>query len=244
MRTLSKTLLHTAVAALTLATAGNAHAAAVVFSSATATFNQTFDRNWNASEMIDGIISGVNGWAIFDPISGTSSQTALFTLATPLSAGSYILTFEIDQQYERQHNLGNFSLSYTTAGSPTLVSAMTSIIPTSASAISGATFTSPTPDELLVGGVNPATDSYTISATISSGSAITGIFLNAIDNPANGLPTNGPGRQPTNGNFVVSEFVLDAVAVPEPSSWALMIAGFGLAGAGLRRRTAVRVAYA
>jgi hypothetical protein len=25
-------------------------------------------------------------------------------------------------------------------------------------------------------------------------------------------------------------------AVPEPSSWALMIAGFGLAGAGLRRR--------
>jgi len=29
-------------------------------------------------------------------------------------------------------------------------------------------------------------------------------------------------------------------AVPEPGTWALMIAGFGLAGAGLRRRTAVR----
>jgi hypothetical protein len=32
-------------------------------------------------------------------------------------------------------------------------------------------------------------------------------------------------------------------AVPEPASWALMIAGFGLVGAGLRRRS-VRVAFA
>ncbi|HEY1146739.1 MAG TPA: PEPxxWA-CTERM sorting domain-containing protein [Allosphingosinicella sp.] len=31
--------------------------------------------------------------------------------------------------------------------------------------------------------------------------------------------------------------------MPEPTSWALMIAGFGLAGAALRRRT-LRVAYA
>ena len=28
-------------------------------------------------------------------------------------------------------------------------------------------------------------------------------------------------------------------AVPEPTTWALMIAGFGLAGAGLRRRRTV-----
>lgn len=33
-----------------------------------------------------------------------------------------------------------------------------------------------------------------------------------------------------------------SAAVPEPASWAMMIAGFGLAGAALRRR--VRVAYA
>jgi len=32
------------------------------------------------------------------------------------------------------------------------------------------------------------------------------------------------------------------VAVPEPSTWALMIAGFGLAGSGLRRRTAAAAA--
>jgi hypothetical protein len=37
---------------------------------------------------------------------------------------------------------------------------------------------------------------------------------------------------------------LAAPAVPEPASWALMIAGFGLTGAALRRRAAtVRVSY-
>jgi choice-of-anchor C domain-containing protein len=35
-----------------------------------------------------------------------------------------------------------------------------------------------------------------------------------------------------------------AGAVPEPASWALMIAGFGLVGAAARRRAKVRVTYA
>lgn len=33
-------------------------------------------------------------------------------------------------------------------------------------------------------------------------------------------------------------------AVPEPASWALMIAGFGIAGAAMRRRQAARVSFA
>lgn len=32
--------------------------------------------------------------------------------------------------------------------------------------------------------------------------------------------------------------------VPEPASWALMIAGFGVAGAAIRRRTTMRITYA
>jgi hypothetical protein len=36
----------------------------------------------------------------------------------------------------------------------------------------------------------------------------------------------------------------EPLAVPEPASWALMIAGFGLVGAAMRRRARVRVAYA
>ena len=35
-----------------------------------------------------------------------------------------------------------------------------------------------------------------------------------------------------------------AGAVPEPSAWALLILGFGAVGAGMRRRTTARVAYA
>ena len=52
------------------------------------------------------------------------------------------------------------------------------------------------------------TDTYTISASINSASPITGIFLDAIKNPS--LPGGGPGGQYGNGNFVVSEFTLDA----------------------------------
>lgn len=33
-------------------------------------------------------------------------------------------------------------------------------------------------------------------------------------------------------------------AVPEPASWALMISGFGLAGAALRRRVRTSVSFA
>jgi PEP-CTERM motif len=37
--------------------------------------------------------------------------------------------------------------------------------------------------------------------------------------------------------------VLASVGVPEPASWALMIAGFGLVGGAMRRRV-VKISYA
>ncbi len=45
-------------------------------------------------------------------------------------------------------------------------------------------------------------------------------------------------------SFEGNIFRLQAAAVPEPASWALMIAGFGAAGAAARRRTKVRVTFA
>lgn len=47
----------------------------------------------------------------------------------------------------------------------------------------------------------------------------------------------GEGRFPT-----IDNVTFGAVGVPEPGSWALMIGGFGLAGAALRRRRASAVA--
>lgn len=43
---------------------------------------------------------------------------------------------------------------------------------------------------------------------------------------------------PTYGDNRLGSFVMPNAAVPEPASWAMMIAGFGLAGAALRRRPA------
>lgn len=64
--------------------------------------------------------------------------------------------------------------------------------------------------------------------SIGVGSGWSGAFTGAVDNVAFNF-TNGPSA---NFNFEV------AAGVPEPASWALMIAGFGLVGGALRRRTA------
>ena len=40
------------------------------------------------------------------------------------------------------------------------------------------------------------------------------------------------------------QIIATAGAVPEPAAWALMLAGFGLTGAAMRRRAKVRVTYA
>jgi hypothetical protein len=50
---------------------------------------------------------------------------------------------------------------------------------------------------------------------------------------------------PTFGNsvdFRNLSFDSQAMTVPEPATWAMMLLGFGLAGAGLRRRAGSRAA--
>jgi hypothetical protein len=46
------------------------------------------------------------------------------------------------------------------------------------------------------------------------------------------------------GASITASLTYDIAAVPEPASWAMMIAGFGLAGAAVRRRQPVRAAIA
>ncbi|HEY7243386.1 MAG TPA: Ig-like domain-containing protein [Xanthobacteraceae bacterium] len=196
----------------------------VKFSSAVATFYEV-QNNWAPSQMIDGIFTGpppgpgqdstyggVNGWSVFNLATGVAEGAdALLTLATPLPAGQYNLTFGIYQNYYGNpgHLLGDFALDYTTDATTTLSSPQTPVSIQSASSLNGTTFSFLSPGELLANTSQNSVgiDTYTISASVDSASPITGIFLDAIKNPA--LPGGGPGAF-DNGNFDVSEFTLDA----------------------------------
>src|SRR5689334_17667026 len=109
----------------------------VTFSRAIASFYEV-QNNWAPSQMIDGIFTGpppgpgqdptyggVNGWSVYDFNAGKADgANALLTLASPLPAGEYELTFRSYQNYYGNpgHILGDFALDYTTDTSPTLSS--------------------------------------------------------------------------------------------------------------------------
>jgi hypothetical protein len=232
--------------AVVMLSANGASADPVTFSDATATFVQTFFRTWAPSQMIDGIfVTPVfvgNGWSIwrndFSLPDQTLSETALLTIADHgVKAGPENWTFNIYQSYlgagGGQHLLGDFSLAYTTDKTPTLTSTQIPFTITSAISANGSTLTSLGNGQLLDTGLLPVTDVY----TSKSMGPITGVFLNVINDPNNGLPSGGPGRYPGDngiigrGNFNVTEFTADVsrpnnpdAAVPGP------IVGAGLPG--------------
>jgi hypothetical protein len=226
----------------------NANADAVTFSDAPATFFQTAGGTFAPSQMIDGIFGTPvnapgNGWAIYrnnGQPDQTLSETALLTIADRVQAGPEVWTFNIYQGYVGggggAHLLGDFSLGYTTDKTPTLASTFIPFTITSASILNGSTLTSLGNGQLLDTGFLPVTEVYTITATSKSMGPITGVFLNAINDPNNGLPSGGPGRYPGDpgnvgtGNFVVSEFTADVSRPNDLDSVPGPIAGAGLPG--------------
>jgi hypothetical protein len=211
--------LHTAliVAMLGLGCSG-ASAAPIAFRSAKATFVQKqAGYNFSPATMIDGITTGKNGWAISTLAGGepTRSQTALLTLARPLDRAAKTITFRIYQNWGSAETLGNFSLGYTTAATPTLAGHQTPFNLVSFSASNGASLTSPAAGHLVAGDNNPATAVYTITATVDA--AVIGIYLNAINDPNNGLATGGPGRSNYgDGNFVITELTASTSTEADP----------------------------
>jgi hypothetical protein len=202
--------------ALVVAAANAASASPIAFSRASATFNQVQGGyDFSPSRMIDGVTTGRDGWAISTLGGGdpTSSQTALFVLATPLSSAPRTITIKIYQNWGSAETLGDFSLGYTTARSPTLDGPQTTFNLTEYTSTGGTTLTSPASGQLLAGGANPDRAVYTITVSVSA--PITGIYLNVINDPNNVFPTGGPGRSTYNdGNFVITEFTASTSAAP------------------------------
>src|SRR5262249_49389208 len=126
------------------------------------------------------------------------------------ATGHYSLTFKLYQLHNNPgHSLGDFSLGYATDRSPILTSTETLFTVTGATSQNGTTFTFPSLGQIITTGTVPATDVYTITVDVNSAVPITGIFLNAINDPNNGFPTGGPGRY-ANGNFHIVEFTASA----------------------------------
>lgn len=80
----------------------------------------------------------------------------------------------------------------------------------------------------FIGGVQSATADFAINGT-SYGNFL-GTSLGSFDR----LVFDGING---GGGFAFDNITLnDAAAIPEPATWAMMLAGFGLAGSAIRRR--------
>lgn len=237
------------------ATAVSAICAPIVLQEATATDSSIFLGDWFASRMIDGDFSTglLSGWSIYDANDGsTSAATAVFeTFADQGFAGGTEFTFTLSQLYTAvvKHTVGRFRISLTTDDRSLFADGLqtggdvtanwTVLAPLAALGSGGETFSILGDGSVLVSGALPDQSVYTVTAsTLLTG--ITGIRLEVMEDPS--LPTNGPGRYPDNGNFVLTEFQVDAdqaaSGVPEPSTVSLFLAG--CAAFGLRRLVSAR----
>lgn len=227
----------------------------VTLGGATATFCQAAgggEGPWPISASIDGSFSPSNGWAIFPQVG--QSQVAVYKAATDIGvAGTTGLTFNLHMLYGAGHMIGKIRLAVTTSDRGTYGLGTTCADPNpSGSAVwivlqpqfaisaNGQTLTVQPDGSILASGSLPATDVVTVRA-MTQLQGITGFRLEALTDSS--LPFNGPGRQPTNGNFVLTEILLDASGAPVPTlgacAMALMSLLLGIAGVlWLRSRAA------
>jgi hypothetical protein len=243
------TFFGTSLAVAALATLMPAQAQTPVpLQNATATYSQTnpsFPGLWDPNKTIDGATAGsFTSWAI-SRVGGSQAETIVWQTQSDLSvtAATPLLFSLYQQEYitAGQQNLGRFRLSFTTDARTGFADGLANggnvsanwvvIAPQSASGSNGATFTTLGDSSILVSGANCCYPFYSVSAAVTA-SHITGFRLEALKDAS--LPSGGPGRESTMGNFHLSEFVV--AVVPEPASWAYMAAGLAALLGGIGRR--------
>ncbi len=200
----------------------------------TATFSQTCCGTHSPDLSVDGDLNN-NGWAIatFGSSGDSSSgQTAVWETSTDFDAAQ--MDISLMQIFGTQHILGTFRFSVTSDDRSTFADGLdnggdvtanwTVLTNPSVSGPAGVTFSTLSDSTVLVGGSTPETATYDVQYT-GNFFNITGIRLEVIENAS--LPFNGPGRQPSNGNFVLSDLTVTSsgTPIPESSSYGLILSG-------------------
>jgi hypothetical protein len=207
--------------------------ATIALTTPTATYSQP---GFDVTFASDGSIDSSTGWAV-DPNEGLT-ESAVFDVSglpvTGLPETQY--TFTLYQLFASPafHTLGDFRLSVTSDPSPTATGPDTWTYLTNVTFSDDASETplsiDPVTGEIVLPKSPfpvPATATYTVTGRTSLQN-VTGFRLEVI--PYGTPPDFGPGRQPTNGNFVLSEIQVAASAVPMPASiWGglVLLGGFG-----------------
>ncbi|HWI56716.1 MAG TPA: LamG-like jellyroll fold domain-containing protein, partial [Bacillota bacterium] len=202
----------------------------------TATFSQTASGDFSVERAIDGNTDDNLGWAIQF---GIGPQTAVFETVTNVgTAGGSVFTFTfIQNAFLTYHpdTLGRFRLSVTTDDRSTFADGLTRggdvtanwtvLEPIAYTSANGATLTKLSDNSILAGGLAPDRDVYTVVAQTPLAN-ITGVRLEVLTDPS--LPFGGPGRESANGNFVLSEFQMQAAPLQAPETPAALGVQFWL----------------
>ncbi|NUM35006.1 MAG: hypothetical protein HUU50_10710 [Candidatus Brocadiae bacterium] len=193
-------------------------AAPVTLQNATSTHSQS---GYSVASSIDGAIDAY-GWAVS---AIHSNHTAVWETTSNINASQIQFTM---YQYHPYHLIGRFLFSVTSDTRTTFADGLldggdvtanwTALINPTITLPSGMSYTTLGDNSILISGAVPVTGVYSVTYSLPIAN-ITGIRLDVLTHSS--LPSNGPGMA-SNGNLVLSELVVDATNVPEPSSFVLL----------------------
>ncbi len=203
--------------------------------------------DWGAHGLL---YDNTNGWGLVDwdlvdaGQDYSKPEEAIFTAEQPLSLGGLTeLIFTIKSENLANYNLGKFRLSVTTDDQVEFSPAFgedgnwIELVPRSVESANGTTLNILGDNSILASGIDPATEILTVTVWTDLDN-ITGYRLEVLEDPS--LPTGGPGRAIGEGNCVLTYFGVEAVLVPEPSTFILLTsAAAGLLCCLIRKRRRV-----
>ena len=221
----------TLITSLITLTSASSSAGIISLQNGTATYSQTCNGTYNPDAAIDGDLS--TRWAIAEHCSSstaTNAQTVVWETIEDFSADQ--LNISLMYTTGSKHILGNFRLSVTSDDRSTFADGLAiggdvtanwfALDPYSISSTSGSIFTVANDLSILVIDEPGSAATYDLEFK-GNFTNITGIRLEALE--SDDLPHDGPGLQPTNGNFHLHEIVVQSSGianVPEPGQTGLI----------------------